>query len=270
MMPHARRGFTLVELLVSLVLFGVVSGGLLSVAFVAVRTADRQRERARQETALRDAAAVVASELGNIAPASDLAGFDPESVTYRAGRGSGRTCGSDGSSIVLRDATFRSWRLPDPARDSLLILMPADSAAAPRWVVRPLLSVPARGRCADGTPGLRISVEADVAMQAQEADLAVRVAEWMRLRAYQSSGEWWLGARSLRAGDVTQPIAGPFGARGIALALLDQSGTPTGLASAARTLELRLVATSSIAGPGRTALPDTLRITVRLANGAPS
>lgn len=269
MRPRAHSGFTLVELLVSLVLFGAVSGGLLSVALVAVRTADRQRDRARQETALRDAAAVIASELGDIAPASDLAGFEPESVTYRAERGSGRTCGSDGSSIVLRDATFRSWRLPDPARDSLLVLMPADSSS-PHWMVRPLLSAPARGTCADGAPGLRVGIDTGVAIRARDADLPVRVGEWMRLRTYQSGGEWWLGAHSLRAGDVTQPIAGPFAARGIALVLLDQSGTPTGLLSAARTLELRLVTMPGLAGPGRAAAPDTLRVTVRLSNGAPS
>ena len=67
-----NRGFTLVELLVSMVLLGVVTGSITAAAMSAVRSADRSRERARQEGMLREVAAVVERELGDVAPGRDV------------------------------------------------------------------------------------------------------------------------------------------------------------------------------------------------------
>ena len=114
-----------------MVLLGVVTGSVTTAALSAVRTADRSRERARQESMLREVAAVVEREVGDVSPARDVGGFAAESVTYRAGRGSGFTCGVEGGAVVVRDADYRAWRLPDPARDSLLVLLPGDSLSGP-------------------------------------------------------------------------------------------------------------------------------------------
>ncbi len=161
MSAASNRGFSLVELLVSMVLLGVVTGSVTSAALSAVRTADRSRERARQEGMLREVAAVVERELGDVAPARDIGGFAAESVTYRAGRGSGYTCGVEGGAVVVRDADYRAWRLPDAARDSLLVLLPGDSARRTgTWVVTPLLAAPDAGplpRWGAGTPARRRS-----------------------------------------------------------------------------------------------------------------
>jgi len=263
----SSRGFTVVELLVSMVLLGVVAGSVTTAALSAVRTADRSGERARQEGMLREVAAVIEREIGDVAPARDVGGFAAESVTYRAGRGSGYTCGVEGGLVVVRDADYRAWRLPDPARDSLLVLLPADSAGAVRWVISPLLASPGRGYCRDGRPGLRLAIASDLVARATDTDLPVRVFEWMRIRLYESGGSWWVGARSLRPGDVIQPVAGPFGVRGFSLRWLDGAANVAAPADA-RLLELRLVAAvPPAAGPGRSTAPDTLRTTVALTNG---
>jgi hypothetical protein len=217
---------------------------------------------------LREVAAVVEREVGDVSPARDLGGFAAESVTYRAGRGSGYTCGVEGSTVVVRDANYRAWRLPDPARDSLLVLLPADSVSAPvTWVVAPLLAGPSRGHCRDGSPGLRLALPPELIGRAALSDLPVRVFEWMRIRLYESGGSWWVGARSLRPGDVIQPIAGPLPVRGLSVGWLDgaaNDATP----SDAQLLELRLVAAVRQAGmPGRGTVADTLRATVALRNG---
>ena len=87
------------------------------------------------------------------------------------------------------------------------------------------------------------------------------------MRLYQSGGSWWIGAGSLRTGDVIQPIAGPLAARGLSFEWLDGSGnaaTPTG----AEILELRLVAAPLVpAAPGRVMAADTFRVLVALRNG---
>lgn len=264
---RARRGFSLVELVVAMVLLGLVTSSVASVALSAVRTADRSRERARQEGVLRELAAVVEREVGDVAPARDVAGFAAESVTYRAGRGSGFTCGVEGGAVVLRDADYRAWRLPDAARDSLLVLLPADSLGPATWVISPLYANPTRGHCRDGTPGLRLALESSLVARAGAGDLPVRVFEWMRLRLYESGGSWWVGGRSLRPGDVIQPIAGPIAARGLSLSWLDAGAMPT-LPASARLLEIRLVAAASaVTGPGRGTATDTLRAMVALRNG---
>lgn len=264
----SNRGFSLVELLVSMVVLGVVAGSVTSVVLSAVRTADRSRERARQEGMLREVAAVVEREVGDVAPARDVGGFAAESVTYRAGRGSGYTCGTEGGAVVVRDADYRAWRLPDPARDSLLVLLPADSPSSPRtWVTSPLIGAPGRGHCRDGSPGLRLALPPDLLARALLSDLPVRVFEWMRIRLYESGGSWWVGARSLRPGDVIQPIAGPFAVGGLSLGWLD-GAAHVAVPADAELLELRLVASLPQAGvPGRGTATDTLRATVALRNG---
>lgn len=264
----SSRGFTLVELLVSMVLLGVVTGSVTSAALSAVRAADRSRERARQESMLREVAAVVEREVSDVAPARDIAGFAAESVTYRAGRGSGYTCGVEGGAVVVRDADYRAWRLPDPGRDSLLVFLPGDSLSGPGiWVISPLLAPLARGHCRDGAPGLRLALDPALVARASGSDFPVRVFEWMRMRLYESGGSWWVGARSLRPGDVIQPIAGPLGARGLTLGWLDGAANVAAPANA-RLLQLRLVAAVPLAaGHGRGTALDTLRATVALRNG---
>jgi hypothetical protein len=218
---------------------------------------------------LREIAAVVEREVGDLAPAHDLRGFAAESVTYRAGRGSGYTCGVEGGAVVVRDADFRAWRLPDPVRDSLFLLLPDDSVSGPEsWVVSPLFAVPARGHCRDGAPGLRLAIDPLLVARAAIADLPIRVFEWMRMRLYESGGSWWLGARSLRPADVIQPVAGPLGPHGLSLGWLDGAGHPVATPADARMLELRLVAAAPFAGfAGRGTAIDTLRASVALRNG---
>ena len=261
-----RRGFSLIELLVSMVLLAVVASSVTTVTLSAVRTADRSRERARQQGILREVVSVVEREVGDISPSRDIGGFAAESITYRGARGSGYTCGVDGASVVVGDADYRAWRLPDSARDSLLVFLPGDSvAASATWVITPLHAPPTRGRCRDGSPGLRLSVDAAVVAGAAIADLPLRAFEWMRLKLYESGGSWWVGARSLRPGDVIQPIAGPLAVRGLSLSLLDGAARAAAPANATL-LQVRLMAASPVASVGRRLAVDTLATTIALRN----
>ncbi len=262
-----RRGFSLVEVLVSVMLLGLVASSLTSVVLSGVRTADRSRERARQEVVLRELAAVVEREVADVSPARDLGSVAAESVTYRAGRGSGITCGGDAAGVVVRDAGYRAWRLPDASRDSLLLLLPDDSlAGGGTWVVAPMLAPPARGYCRDGAPGLHLAVDPLYATMAGAVDIPVRVFEWMRLRLYESGGAWWVGGRSLRPTDVTQPIAGPLAARGVSFTWLDGSARPA-IPANAELMDLQLVSGAVLAGVGRGAAADTMHVLVGLRNG---
>ncbi len=234
-------GFTLVEVLVALVVGTIVLTAIMRTTVVAVRGADRTRERIRMQSAMREAASVLAREIGGLVP-GDLASMGAESLTVRAIRGSGRSCGTDAGALVVSVAAYRAWRLPDAARDS--ILLPFRGRWAPAAIVGPVT----RGACPDGRPGLRLPMHDTIVARAGLATVALRVVEWTRYRFYQSGSEWWLGARSLRPGDVTQPIAGPFPARGVELRYLDGAGNTVSSGPAVRVVSLVLRARSTGAG----------------------
>ena len=99
------------------------------------------------------------------------------------------------------------------------------------------------------------------------AAVALRVVEWTRYRLYQSGGEWWLGARSLRAGDVTQPVAGPFPPRGVELRYLDGAGNAATAGPAVRVVSLVLRARSG--GTGQRAVARDSVIAEIALDGTP-
>lgn len=239
MTPHAgarRHGATLIELLVALAISAIVLGAAVRLMLSAVRSSDRTRERARQQAMFRSVGRVLSREVAGIDPASDIGGIAPESLTVRALRGSGRTCGTDAGALVVATATFHGWRLPDMQRDSLRV----PAATGDAWIAEPLLGSVSRSRCADGTPGLRLPVGGTLAARAAVASVAVRVTEWVRFRVYANADGWWLGQRSLRRGDVVQPIAGPFSSGALTFQALDGAGAPTVDVHALRSLAVAM------------------------------
>jgi prepilin-type N-terminal cleavage/methylation domain-containing protein len=63
MRPEPRAGFTLIELMISLTMLGIVLGGLTTVMVGMQRGYTRQRETARSEDALRNAELTISSIL---------------------------------------------------------------------------------------------------------------------------------------------------------------------------------------------------------------
>jgi hypothetical protein len=100
----------------------------------------------------------------------------------------------------------------------------------------------------------------------------VRIYEIMELRAYQSGGQWWLGARSVSSGEAIQPLAGPLAGRdGFRLEYLNQFGAATNDPTAVS--GIRIVVRGSgedLPASGGSAPPQEELITqVALRNGVP-
>lgn len=231
-----RLGATLVELLVALTVASLVLGAALRVVLGVTRSSDRTRERARQQALFRASSGVLRRELAGLDPAHDLGAAAQDSLTVRTIRGTGRTCGVDAGAVVVALATYRAWRLPDPARDSVLVPAPTGD----QWITMSLDGPTSRAPCGDGTPGLRLQVNGSLAARASVSAVPVRIVEWVRFRVYSNAEEWWLGQRSLRAGDVTQPIAGPFTARALGFRFHDGEGAPTSLVASMRSVALAM------------------------------
>jgi hypothetical protein len=132
------------------------------------------------------------------------------------------------------------WRTPQPGRDSLVVLLGADSVPwNDVWTTVPIDAVTASD-CA-GRPALALATRIEPGLLAGIAPMVpVRSFELMQLRLYRSMGEWWLGARSVSAGEGTQPLAGPFADRGLRLRYVDTTGAETLSPTGVERLQLSL------------------------------
>ena len=245
-MTGRRRGQTLAELMVALVLTGLVGTALIRCLLIIRRAADAQVESAGMETALRSAALLGGAELrelGGDSLAPDILQFAAESLTYRATRGSGVACRITPTAVVLDGTLQAGYRQPQAGRDSLQLFVEGDplSRRDDAWLRLPILSV-ATDSCRGG-PALALGTVVDSALVASDAidSLApVRLYEIMQLKLYTSAGVRWLGARSVSAGESIQPLLGPLASAGFSLTGLDSTGSPETRPASIRSLRIML------------------------------
>jgi prepilin-type N-terminal cleavage/methylation domain-containing protein len=294
----ARRGFTLVELTVAMVL-GLMVGGLVHRMLLhGQRLARAQAERMALQDNVRVAALVLAGELGGVGsdeitpeasaalgyPAairSDLLAIEPGAVTYLAGRGEGRVCGvAPGLSpaIVIAESSWESPRAPR-ATDSLLVFAESDPATGSddAWIHLGIVSAGA-GSCPGGQAGIAVRVAAPAPLD--PAALArvtpgspARLAEVMQMRYYQSGGKSWFGMRSVSTGEAITPVAGPLadssaGVRGLTLVYRAAADGLTSDPAAVRAVEIALLGVTEQpihARDLRRALVDSFALTTRVA-----
>jgi prepilin-type N-terminal cleavage/methylation domain-containing protein len=249
-MRPGRRGFTLLELMVALVLVLAVAAVTYALLVQNQRVSRSQVEHAGLQDNVRAGALVVANELREIgydsippdaglgAGASvspDLLVMQPGRLEYKAMRGIGFTCALPGSGqLRLHRNTLIGLRQPEVG-DSVTAHVEGDLAtgADDAWVHAGITAV-GSGVCDDGSPALALTVAfaGAVAPSGMVAGGPVRFFEVMELRYYQSGGKSWLGSRSVSAGGVIEPMLGPLvdstaSQRGLTFTYLDRNGAAT-------------------------------------------
>lgn len=247
-----RKGFTLVEVLVSLVLMVLVAGIGLRVFLVQHWTGVAQGETAAVQAALRAGSLFLATELrelGGTPGDPDILVFSPESLTYRAMRSVGFTCARAPGSILVDTAGFRGYRSIQTGRDSILLHFEGwvDSSTDDRWIHLPVQSVGA-ATCS-GAASLQLATTVDTVLfplQRFAALAPFRTFEIMQIKLYQSGGDYWLGARSVSAGETIQPLIGPLTRNGLELSYQDSLGGAPATAGQIRSVGITLRATSSV------------------------
>ena len=294
----ARRGFTLVELSVAMVLALMVGGIVHRMLLHGQRLARAQAERMALQDNVRVAALVLAGELSGVGsdeitpeasaalgyPAalrSDLLVIEPGAVTYLAGRGAGRVCGVEPGlppEILIAQASWESLRAPR-ATDSLVVFVESDTSTGSddAWIHLRVVSA-AAGSCPGGEAGIavRVAVPAPLdpaALTRVTPGSPARLAEVMQMRYYRSGGKSWLGMRSVSTGEVITPVAGPLAdstasVRGLALAYRDAAGALTSDPAAVRAVEIALIGVTDQPVHGRDSrrpLVDSLALTTRVA-----
>jgi len=273
-----RRGFTLVEVMVSLVLMVLVAILALRLFLVQHWTGVAQGETAAVQAALRAGSLFLATELRELGGSPgdpDILIFSPESLTYRAMRGSGMTCARTPSSILVDTASFSGYRTVQTSRDSALLHFEGrlDTSSDDRWIHLPILAIGATACAGAGALQFTTTIDTTLFPLQRFAPLApIRTFEIMQIKLYQSGGEYWLGARSVSAGETIQPLAGPLTSHGLALSYRDSVGGPASGAESIRSIGITLRALSSTAtrrsgGAGvPTRITDSLITAVALRN----
>jgi prepilin-type N-terminal cleavage/methylation domain-containing protein len=283
-MSHlSRRGLTLVELLVALVIMGIVSAALYRVLVNNQRVYQAQTQRIDLQQNIRAAATIMPGELREAdANEGDIVVMSPTSITFRAMRWMGYMCNAPltGPSalvtnpiltVVMSNRHVYGARAPNIG-DSVLIAYEGDEGTRQddSWVQGSLTAM-INGNCPGGTvdpdngPGRILTVAAfmpsvKTGMTPPAANIPVSIYAGGAIRGfvtvtyglYQPAGDtsWYIGLQ--RPGNPMQPLIGPVLANGLSLAYYDSTGAVLDPANAANRA---LVERVDMTVRGRTAQP---------------
>lgn len=283
-----RRGMTLIELMIAMVIFSIVGGLMLQFIVNTQRLSRDQAERADLQGDLRTGALLVPSELREVgvsATASDLQVMAANAIQYRAMRGFGVTCFVGPAEIRLLNTAaipYSGVRRPFAARDRLLLFAEGDPAtpADDSWADLVIVGVNMTSTCG-ARPAIALTVGPFAGtLPGGLADVIAggpaRVYEIMRLESYAAGGQIWLGARSVSAGEVSlMPVLGPLAAaNGFQLAYLDANGNPTANNLLVRSIRVTLrgltsAPVSRALGQAPAIVQDSIVTLVALRNAGP-
>jgi prepilin-type N-terminal cleavage/methylation domain-containing protein len=231
-----RAGFSLVEVLLSLVITLVVTGAIYSLLLTTQRVTRAQAQQIGLQSTVRAGSFVVLSELGELSTLfggtpeqNDILAITPSALTYRAQRGIGFICQAPSATeIRLARSSFSGRRDPQAGRDEAYVFVPGNpgTATGNSWVPLKITSVAVTAPCpgAQG-PAITLTLSSSPSSALVEAGTPVRITELMELRQYRAEGRSWLGARSVSSGEAIQPLLGPLSETGgLELEYLDGTG----------------------------------------------
>jgi prepilin-type N-terminal cleavage/methylation domain-containing protein len=227
-----RRGFTLVEVLIALIIMGVVTGAIYRLLNTNQRLSLAQAEQVSLQSNVRSGSIIVPNELrelntwwGGTPDRNDITIANPDLVEYRAMRGMGFVCqepGPGATELLVAKSNWMALRDPDATRDSLYIFIDGDpyDDDDDTWSQVDITAV-ATSACGVAE-AYRLTA---AAIPEVSVNTPVRLYEVMELSLYAEGGEWWLGARSVSAGEAApQPMLGPLTSDGFGLEYVDSTG----------------------------------------------
>ncbi len=250
-----RRGFTLVELLIALVLLGIVSAGIYRVLLNNQRINQAQTARIELQQNIRAAVTILPAEFRELnATGSDITAMSATSITIRAMRQFAFVCNTPviaGNTVTMtiRVAPFYGPRDFSIATDSVLVSYEGDQGDRndDQWLRGNITSITNNVPCVpDGAPGRQFvttlsfaapaavpglpNVPAPVAQTGNiQSGAPVRGFETVTYKLYQASdGKWYLGYQGASS---TQPLIGPVTSNGVTFAYYDNTGAVTGTAA---------------------------------------
>lgn len=263
-MSHlGRRGFTLIELMIALVLLGLVSTAVYKVMVNHQRVYQAQTQRIDLQQNIRAAATILPAEFRVLdASDGDILSMTADSITIRAMRLFAVACDTpiltlngplNAKTLVLRNSmTYGSRMLT--IGDSLFLYYEGvpGNRNDDGWVRGRVTAVPVAATCngpeaLPGKPGTRLTFDLGAFVAPQQNKPGVipmgapvwgyEIDTYMRYLA--ADGNWYIGQR-IGAGTV-QPLVGPLlAANGMALSYYDAAGAVTAVPANVAQIEVRV------------------------------
>lgn len=275
-----RGGFSLAELLVAIVAFGIAGGAMISVLLRQQRLHRWQAHRAQVTETLRTVQAVLTGELRDLSgPGGDLMLAQPDRLRYKAMRGVLRVCAlADTAAATLVVEPLGGLRDISAERDSILVFVEGDRTTVEddAWASADVTSIDGAG--CGASAGLRLGIAGPLLARAGDIEpgAPVKYFEASELLIYQDrEGDAWLGARmyqkATRTWSITQPIVGPLAQRGMRFSYLASGGEETADPRVVSRISASVIATSTEPVGlwfAASTLRDSLRVEVALRNSA--
>jgi prepilin-type N-terminal cleavage/methylation domain-containing protein len=245
----ARRGYTLIELLIALVLLGMVSTAIYKVLVNNQRIYLAQTQQIDLQQNIRAAAAILPAEFRQIDAAdSDITAMGPDSIRARVIRQVSFLCvapvlggGVGQITLTVRQTPIYGTRTTFTANDSLLVYYEGDPTrrSDDSWLRGQVKTVTALSSgCAGPSPHDAFVITLDpnwiAGTQANVPGVITTGSPILGFdkvvyRVYQSSdNNWYLGIRSPASTGTIQPLVGPLtGPDGVTFSYFDANGAVT-------------------------------------------
>ncbi|HET7790453.1 MAG TPA: prepilin-type N-terminal cleavage/methylation domain-containing protein [Gemmatimonadales bacterium] len=242
-----RRGFTLVELLIALVLLSIVSLGIYKTLMNNQRIYIAQTQHIDLQQNIRAAATILPAEFREIdARDSDISAMSPTAITFRAMRVFGFACdppalGAGGSNpsnlnLTVREAPAPPYGSRDFANgDSILLYYEGNTGSVndDSWIRGKITAAPVSLICTDTKAGEKLVVSLQFSTGQSNVSGAVTSNapiwgfETVTYRVYKPAGDslYYVGYQNSSG---TQPIIGPLASdQGLNLVYMDSLGNVT-------------------------------------------
>lgn len=251
-LPMSRRGFTMIELLVALVLLGLVSTAIYRVLVNNQRLYMAQTQRIDLSQNIRAANTILSAEFRELdAFDGDITAMGPDSIVIRGMRWLSFICVppaltgvNAGNQMIIRGNAvgtpmFFGSRYINEATDSLLIYLDGNQTTRTDdyFVPGRIAATPGNQQCpAVGAiaaqPGTRIVFDGNFIAGTNVAGAItvgapVRGFERVKYRLYQPAGDtsWYIGFQP--GGQTIQPLVGPLLANGLTFSYFNAAGAVT-------------------------------------------
>lgn len=291
--PRGQAGFTLIEVLVSLVLVVLLGGVIFQVVQGESRFATVQSAREEVQQNSRGALEILASELRSV-QRSGLVSATSTSITFLLPRVWGVSCGVSGGVLsalfpaaggVSFEINSASGLLADTSAAGTGKWGPsANPTVSDRATVTALAAInPALGSSGSPCNGIRADADANGYLKGYTitgTNIPAQVPSGNTLYLYQyvsydvgqSGSEYWI-RRNLGTGSTTQqPLAGPLnGATGLTFTYWDANGNAiaapiNALATLQTVARINITVTTASRAKGRAFLTNTQSTSVMLRN----
>jgi prepilin-type N-terminal cleavage/methylation domain-containing protein len=291
-MSRGRRGFTMIELLVALVLLGLVSAALYRVLVNNQRLYMAQTQRIDLSQNIRAASTILPAEFRELdASEGDITAMSATSISMRAMRWLGFACNTpglggalNGVSVIVRGGApgqplFFGARGIDNNRDSVLIYYDGNvnSRTDDFWATGAITAAPNGQNCNDGTNGQRLILNINLlglgpnVAGAIPLGAPVRGFERVVYQLYQPAGDtsWYVGFQP--AGQSMQPLIGPVLSNGLTFQYFDVNGNVTAVRNQVARIDITVRArtTGAVRAGGQAAratIVDSVLTSVALRN----